>query len=66
MVIKKQAVISWLLDDSFTEIGKLGIPMTPNKEHFGYLSNGFNHLAEVMEMHPNWGLPNLLCRHLRQ
>lgn len=60
MVIKKQAVISWLLDDSFTEIDKLGIPITPNKEHFGYLSNGFNHLAKVLEMHPNWGLPELL------
>lgn len=60
MVIKKQAVISWLLDDSFTEIDKLGIPITPNKEHFGYLSNGFNHLAKVLEMHPNWGLPEFL------
>lgn len=60
MVIKKQAVISWLLDYSFTGIDKLGIPMTPNREHFGYLLNGFNHLADVKKTNPNWGLPELI------
>lgn len=60
MVIKKQAAISWLLDDSFTDITKLGIPATPIKEHFGYLSNGFNQLAGIRASKPDWGLPELL------
>lgn len=60
MVIKKQAVISWLLDNTFRDIAKLGVPATPNQNHYVYLSNGLNHLAEIRKSEPEWGLPELL------
>lgn len=60
MVVKKQAVISWLLDNTFRDFSKLGVPATPNQNHVNYLSNGFNHLAEIRKSEPEWGLPELL------
>lgn len=61
MVIRKQAIISWLLtpDDNEPE-NRLGVPMVENKEHFGYLSNGLGHLAEIRDAKPDWGLPELI------
>lgn len=60
MVIKKQPVITWLLDDTFKDLNKIGIPASLNFETVGYLSNGFNQLAEIRAEHPHWGLPELL------
>ena len=45
MVIRKQAIISWLLDKkNVIDEYSIGAPMTENKIHFGYLYNGMNHL----------------------
>ncbi len=61
MIIRKQPVISWLLNDaSVVDEKTLGVPMVKNVEHFMYLCNGFTHLAEARETKPNWGLPELL------
>lgn len=61
MIIRKQPIISWLLDEKYVVDEKmLGIPMLNNKEHFGYLCNGFIHLDEVRKTKPNWGLPELI------
>lgn len=61
MIIRKQPIISWLLDEKYVVDEKmLGIPMLNNNEHFGYLCNGFIHLDEVRKTKPNWGLPELI------
>ena len=62
MIIRKQPIISWLLDpNNIIDESKLGIPLLDNKLHFAYLHNGMNHLARVRENYnPNWGLPELL------
>lgn len=61
MVIRKQAIISWLLDKkNVIDEYSIGAPMTENKIHFGYLYNGMNHLAKVRQNNPDWGLPELL------
>lgn len=61
MVIKKQPIISWLLGGVPKDfLGKVEIAGTPIPNHFGYLSNGFNHLTEVQKTSPDWGLPELV------
>jgi len=61
MVIHKQPIISWLLDENYTEgEDKVGIPMLANKQHFGYLANGMNFLHIARDGKPNWGLPELI------
>lgn len=61
MVIKKQPVISWLLGgDPKDFLGKVGLAGTPIPNHFGYLSNGINHLTEVQKTNPEWGLLELV------
>lgn len=61
MVIKKQPVISWLLAGNPKDFfGKVGVAGTPAPNHYGYLSNGFNHLTEVQQNKPRWGLPELV------
>lgn len=62
MIIRKQPIISWLLDpNNIIDESKIGIPLLDNKLHFAYLHNGMNHLARVRENYnPNWGLPELL------
>lgn len=60
MIIKKQPVISWLLDDDYVVGENLGIPELKNKGHFMYLFNGLYHLDEVRKTKPNWGLPELI------
>jgi len=61
MVIRKQPIISWLLDRNYTEgDDKVGIPMLQNKQHFGYLANGLNFLHTIRDSEPDWGLPELL------
>ena len=61
MVIKKQHIISWLLDESFiATMDKITISKTDNPTHLGYLMNGLKWLSEVRESKPDWGLPELL------
>ncbi len=61
MIIRKQPVISWLLNDDYVVDERiLGVPGVKNIEHFMYLYNGFTHLAEARKTKPNWGLPELL------
>jgi hypothetical protein len=60
MIIKKQPVISWLLDDDYVADENLGIPELKNKEHMMYLFNGLFHLDEIRKTKPNWGLPELI------
>ena len=61
MIIRKQPIISWLLDNNNTaDEEHLGVPMLNNREHFGYLYNGMQHLAGVRDTSPDWGLPELV------
>lgn len=62
MKIKKQPVISWLLDYNYKPTMKweITVPKICNTTHLGYLSNGIKWLAEVRENNPNWGVPELL------
>lgn len=62
MVIKKQSVIFWLLDDSYL-VGKMGgitVAALQNPKHLEYLCNGIDFLKKVRETKPDWGLPELL------
>ena len=61
MIIKKQPVISWLLNDDYVvDETLLGVPGIKNINHYLYLYNGLTHLTEVRETKPNWGLPELV------
>lgn len=61
MVIRRQPVISWLLEKNyFFDPTKISILRVENIIHQEYLLNGMRHLAQVREMNPNWGLPELL------
>lgn len=61
MIIRKRPIISWLLDNNNTaDEEHLGVPMLNNREHFGYLYNGMQHLAGVRDTSPDWGLPELV------
>ncbi len=60
MVIKKQPVISWLLEDSFLELNKIGIPATPYFNNRVYLSKGIERLGKIRASKPEWGLPELV------
>ena len=61
MKIKKQPIISWLLDSRNTEDEKKrGIPILNNKEHFAYLNCALDQLADVRDMGQEWGLPEII------
>lgn len=61
MIIRKQPIISWLLNEDYVVDEKtLGVPRVKNLEHFMYLCNGFTHLDKIRKEKPNWGLPELL------
>lgn len=61
MIIRKQPIISWLLNSNNTaDKENLTIPMLDNREHFEYLYNGMRHLADVRDTLPGWGLPELV------
>lgn len=61
MVIKKQNVISWLLDGTFiSTLDKITIVHTENPIHFQYLMNGLKWLSDIREHKPEWGLPEVL------
>ena len=50
MVIKKQHVISWLLDDKYIPtMNKITISQTDNPNHLGYLMNRLKWLSEVRD-----------------
>ncbi len=59
MIIRKRAIISWLLDPDITDIDlKFGIKTTSNLDHFSYLRDGLDNLNHVRSA--DWGLPELL------
>jgi hypothetical protein len=61
MVIRKQHIISWLLNENyFATPNDITIPMLSSFEHSGYLANGIKWLCDVRDKNPNWGLPELL------
>ena len=61
MVIKKQHIISWLLDDTFIPtLDKITISHTDNPIHIQYLMNGLEWLSNIRSHNPEWGLPELL------
>lgn len=62
MKIKKQPIISWLLDENYkpNKNWEITVPNIVNATHVGYLSNGIKWLNEIRENKPNWGLPELL------
>lgn len=61
MVIRKQPIISWLLDKTYTfnpnkiAICQMGYPL-----HAEYLYNAMSRIASIRDQNPNWGLPELL------
>lgn len=61
MVIRKQPIISWLLEGNYVfNPSQITIPLTSNNQHIGYLTNGIKWLGEIIKYKPNWGLPELL------
>lgn len=60
MIIKKQPVLSWLLDDKYLADENLGVPELRDKKHMMYLFNGLFHLDEIRKTKPDWGLPELI------
>ncbi len=61
MIIRKQPIISWLLNiDNVEDEKKVRVPMLNNKLHFVYLFNGLKFLSDVRQTQPDWGLPELL------
>ena len=61
MVIRKQHIISWLLEENYVfNPNNITIPQTSNMQHLGYLSNGIRWLGQIVKSKPNWGLPELL------
>lgn len=62
MKIKKQPIISWLLDDNYkpNKDFEITVPLISNTTHVGYLSNGIKWLDEIRQNKPNFGLPELL------
>lgn len=67
MVIRKQPIISWLLDKSYTfnpnkiAICQMGYPL-----HAEYLCNAMSRIVNIREQSPNWGLPELLMPSFEQ
>lgn len=61
MKIRKQPIISWLLEKTYVfDPAKITICQTDNPVHAGYLFNGIGHLTSIRKNNPNWGLPELL------
>lgn len=62
MKIKKQPVISWLLNENYkpTKNYEITIPNISNVSHIGYLSNGLKELNKIRDRKPYWGLPELI------
>lgn len=61
MVIRKQPIISWLLEENYAfNPSRITILQTSNIQHIGYLMNGITWLGELVKNKPDWGLPELL------
>ena len=61
MKIRKQPIISWLLEKAYIfDPAKITIAKTENPVHTGYLFNGIADITLVRKNNPNWGLPELL------
>lgn len=62
MVIKKQPVISWLLEDDYPpeKMYKITLPDINSYTHLAYLYNGIEFLRKIRNSKPYWGLPELL------
>lgn len=62
MIIRKQPIFSWLLDENYSpqKINEITMPNISNHTHIGYLSNGLKWLNDIRDNKPNWGLPELL------
>ena len=61
MVIRKQPIISWLLERTYVfDPAKITVVQTENPVHTGYLFNGIAHITSVRKDNPDWGLPELL------
>ncbi len=62
MKIKKQPIISKLLEDNYkpTKLYEITVPNISNLIHVRYLSNGLRLINEISESKPDWGLPELL------
>lgn len=61
MVIRKQPIISWLLNRTYVlKQNDIGIPQTNNPQHYAYLCNELNFLSEIRDKNPDWGLPVML------
>ena len=59
MVIRRQPVISWLLEKNyFFDPTKISILRVENIIHQEYLLNGMRHLAQVREMNPELLMPS--------
>lgn len=61
MVIRKQHIISWILDKNYKfNPNQITITKTDNLNHQGYLFNGLNHLSNAIKENLDWGVPELL------
>ena len=61
MVIKKQHIISWLLDETYIPtMDTITISYTENPTHLQYLMNGLEWLSDIRDNKPEWGLPEML------
>lgn len=67
MVIRKQHIITWLLDKTYTfnpnkiAICQMGYPL-----HTEYLCDAMSRIVDIREQSPNWGLPELLMPSFEQ
>lgn len=67
MVIRKQHIITWLLDKTYTfnpnkiAICQMGYPL-----HTAYLCDAMSRIVDIREQSPNWGLPELLMPSFEQ
>lgn len=61
MVIRKQPIISWLLDKNNTDDRtRIKVPFLANPLHYGYLTTGLNSLTQARNSNLDWGLPELI------
>ena len=67
MIIRKQHIITWLLDKTYTfnpnkiAICQMGYPL-----HTKYLCDAMSRIVDIREQSPNWGLPELLMPSFEQ
>lgn len=61
MVIRKQPIISWLLDRAYVfNPNRIAICQMVNPLHVEYLCNGMKRIVDIREQEPDWGVPELL------